>query len=506
MSTTHQSTIRLRPDDPIAVATDKLAAGTDIDGVTLNKAIPRGHKFALEAIASGEPVRKYGQIIGFAKEDIAPGDHVHTHNLAFGSADRLPPLPQVAKGSAHPEDHEKRWLGYHRADGRVGTRNFIGVLTSVNCSATVAHLIASEAEKRGIFADLPNVDGVIGLSHGTGCGMADRGEPFQRLERTLWGTATNPNFGGVLMVGLGCEVFQLPRLRKTYGIPENAPFKSMTIQESGGTTATVEAGLRAVRELALRANTVARSEAPISALSLALQCGGSDGFSGITANPALGVASDRIVAAGGTTVLAETPEIYGAEHMLMARAVNDATREKLSGQIDWWEKYTAMHGVTLDANPSPGNIAGGITTILEKSLGAVAKGGSASLAGVLNYSEPIDRAGFLFMDSPGYDPCSVTGQIASGCNIVAFTTGRGSAFGSRPSPSIKLSTTSDLYSRMSDDVDVDCGTVLDGQTLDQVGGEILDCLLRVASGEKSKSETHDYGRHEFVPWQIGAVL
>jgi altronate hydrolase len=346
----------------------------------------------------------------------------------------------------------------------------------------------------------------VPLVHGTGCGMASKGEGYEVVERTQWGYASHANFGGVLVVGLGCEVFQIPRLKERYGIVEGEHFHSLTIQESGGTRKSIEAGVAAVKDMCAVADRARREPVPASELVVGLQCGGSDGYSGLTANPALGHASDILVGQGGTTILSETPEIYGAEHLLTARAVDPAVADKLNGRIAWWEAYTARNGGDMDNNPSPGNKAGGITTILEKSLGAAAKGGTAPLAAVYEYAEPVDAHGFVYMDSPGYDPVSATGQIASGATLIAFTTGRGSAFGAKPVPSMKLATNNELYARMTDDMDINCGDVVEGVSIEDKGREIFEMMLAVASGRPTKSEELGYGDAEFVPWQIGAVM
>ncbi|HET7717573.1 MAG TPA: UxaA family hydrolase, partial [Bauldia sp.] len=397
--------------------------------------------------------------------------------------------------------------GIVRADGRVGTRNYIGILTSVNCSASVARFIADAFNRSGILDDYPAIDGVVPFVHGTGCGMAGKGsEGFEVMQRTEWGYATHPNIGGALLVGLGCEVMQIPGLMEEYGLRESENFHTMTIQATGGTRKTVERGVEMIREMLPRVANVKRETVPVSEIMLALQCGGSDGYSGITANPALGKAADLLVEQGGTAVLCETPEIYGAEHLLTRRAATREIGEKLVGIIKWWEDYTARNHGEMNNNPSPGNKAGGLTTILEKSLGAAAKGGTTTLRGVYHYAEPIRTRGFVFMDSPGYDPVGVTGQVASGCNVICFTTGRGSAFGFKPAPSIKLATNSDTYFRQEEDMDINCGDILDGVTIEEKGREIFEKVIAVASGEKSKSEELGYGDNEFVPWQIGAVM
>ena len=489
----------------MVVATRRLSAGTPLPGenVTAAEIIPPGHKIATETIASGEPVRKYGQVIGVATKSIAPGAHVHVHNLAM--SDERASAGHAARWSK--VQPAKSFRGYRRADGRVGTRNYVGILTSVNCSATVARHIAEAAERNGVLAGFENVDGVVPITHVSGCGMAGEGEGFDMLRRTLWGTAANANFGAILLVGLGCEVIQIDRLKKDYGLTDSDAFQSFTIQETGGTKRAIEEGLARLAALLPNVNAVSRSEVPASEIVLGLQCGGSDAWSGVTSNPALGNASDRLTALGATVILSETPEIYGAEHLLYARARSPEVSAKLRARLDWWERYTKLHGAEMNNNPSPGNKAGGLTTILEKSLGAVAKGGTSPLNDVIEYAAPLKERGLVFMDSPGFDPCSATGQVASGATLIAFTTGRGSAFGCKPSPSIKLSSNSEIYRRMRDDIDIDCGSIVTGDaSVEEKGAEILDYLLEVASGRQSKSEELGYGGAEFVPWQIGAVM
>jgi altronate hydrolase len=497
--------IRLHANDNVVVASRSIATGVSVAGESVRalESIAVGHKIASAAIAAGSPVIKYGQVIGVATRDIAAGAHVHVHNVTMSdlrrAAERVPP--------ATMRETQRTFEGYRRANGRVGVRNYVCVLTSVNCSATVARMIADRAERSGLLRDYPNVDGIVPITHNSGCGMAGEGEGYDILRRTLWGTAANPNFGAILMVGLGCEVIQVARFAKDFALQSAEQFQSYTIQDAGGTRAAVEQGLERLKDLLTYANRTQRSTVPASELVLGLQCGGSDGWSGVTSNPALGNASDRLVALGGTVMLSETPEIYGAEHLLAARAESPAVADKLRARIDWWKQYTSRHGATMDDNPSPGNIAGGITTILEKSLGAVAKGGTAPLVDVIEYAEPIEKRGFVFMDSPGFDPCSATGQVASGATMIAFTTGRGSAYGCKPSPSIKLSSNSEIYRRMQDDIDIDCGPIAAGDTsVEQKGDEILTYLLEVASGKKSKSEELGYGGAEFVPWLVGATM
>ncbi|MBK5933690.1 altronate hydrolase [Rhodovulum imhoffii] len=496
-----QKTIRLSKADNVVTAITRLAPG-EAGAV---EHIPRGHKLATRPIAKGDKVRKYAQVIGYAVSDIAAGAHVHTHNLEFR------PVEAEYEFSTNvtpiiPAAQADMFMGYRRASGRVGTRNYIAVLTSVNCSATAARMIAAYFSPDRL-AGFPNVDGVVAFVHGTGCGMAGSGDGFEALQRVMWGYARHPNVGGVLMTGLGCEMNQIDWLVEAYGLTPGPLFQTMNIQDAGGLRKTVDLGIRRIEAMLPLVNDVQRQPCPASELMVALQCGGSDAWSGITANPAVGYACDLLVAQGGTGVLAETPEIYGAEHLLTARATTREVGDRLLGLIRWWEDYTARNLGSMDNNPSPGNKTGGLTTILEKSLGAAAKGGTTPLTGVFKYAEPVTARGFAFMDSPGYDPVSVTGQIASGCTLVVFTTGRGSAFGSKPAPTLKVATNTEMFQRLTADMDVNAGRILtDGASVEQIGHEIYQAWLRLASGMPSKSEAQGLGDYEFVPWQIGAVM
>jgi altronate hydrolase len=502
-------TIRLNPADNVIVARVDLLPGSAVTGerVMTRALVPAGHKLATATIAPGEAVRKYGQVIGFATAPIAVGEHVHTHNLAMGDFSRDYAFGIDARPSdVAPEAERAMFQGIVRADGRVATRNYLGVLTTVNCSATAARFIADQFRGTGL-ADFPNVDGVVALGHGTGCGMGSEGEPMDVLRRTIAGYARHPNFAGVLILGLGCESNQIGGLMRAEGLEEGPFLQTMTIQETGGTARTVREGMARLQAMLLQANDVRRQPVPASHLKLALQCGGSDGYSGITANPALGACVDLLVRHGGTAILSETPEIYGAEHLLTRRAVSRAVGEKLVDRIRWWEEYTARTGGEMNNNPSPGNKAGGLTTILEKSLGAVAKGGTTDLVEVYRYAEPVTAQGFVFMDSPGYDPVSATGQVAGGANIICFTTGRGSVFGCKPVPSLKLATNTPLYRRMEDDMDLDCGPIAEGEaSVEAIGRQIFDLVLATAAGRKTKSEELGFGEDEFTPWVLGAVM
>lgn len=499
--------IKLHPADNVAIARTAIAAGSSLGRGSLRAAtnIPAAHKVALEAVSPGEAVYRYGQIIGFATAPIAPGDHVHTHNLAIGSFERDYAFGAGVVPAAAPTE-PRTFMGIRRADGRVATRNYIAVISTVNCSATVAKKVASHFSTTSILSKYSNVDGVVPLTHSFGCCIDHEGEGLQQLRRTISGFITHANFAGAVVIGLGCEANQLRPLLEGQS-RHGQHVVPLVMQELGGTQNTVAAAIAAIEEMLPAANGVEREPLPLSHLRVALQCGGSDGYSGITANPALGVAVDKLVAHGGTAILTETPEIYGAEHLLTRRAVRREVGEQILERIRWWEAYAERERGSIDNNPTPGNKAGGLTTILEKSLGAVAKSGTTPLNGVFRYAEPITAAGLVFMDAPGYDPMGATGQIASGANLIAFTTGRGSCFGAKPAPCIKIATNTDMFNRMHEDMDINCGPIMDGgATIEQKGQEIFEAIINVSSGQRSKSELLGVGDEEFVPWMIGAQM
>jgi altronate hydrolase len=502
--------IRLHADDDVVISLDQLVAGTHIESenVAVAGLIPPGHKMATRAIAPGAAVRRYGQIIGFASRPIRAGQHVHTHNLAMGDFTRDHAHAIDARPTVHATE-PATFEGIVREDGRVATRNYIGILTSVNCSATVARAIADRFRRDihpEMLAPFPNIDGVVALTHGTGCAVDPEGEGLAILQRTLGGYACHPNFASVLVIGLGCETNQVSTLLATQGLADSARLQSITIQDTGGTTRTIARGIELIQQMLPQANAVRRQTVPARHLVVGLQCGGSDGYSGISANPVLGAAVDLLVAHGGTAILSETPEIYGAEHLLTRRAQTPEVGRKLIERIRWWEAYCARNGAAMDNNPSAGNKAGGLTTVLEKSLGGIAKAGSTNLVDVYEYAQPVRARGLVFMDTPGYDPISATGQVAGGANLICFTTGRGSAYGCAPSPSFKLATNTALWERQSDDMDLNCGEVLDGtRSIGELGARLFRMLLDTASGQPSRSELHGYGQQEFVPWQISVV-
>ncbi|MEO8310634.1 MAG: altronate dehydratase family protein [Caldimonas sp.] len=530
--------IRIHPHDDVVIARRQLVGGTRIEseGITVAGLIPPGHKVAARPIAAGAPVRRYDQIIGTARQAIAPGQHVHTHNLEFSSFAR----EYAAASGARPTEYvaaPATFDGIVRADGRIATRNYVGILTSVNCSATVARAIADHFRRDTnprALERFPNVDGVVALTHGAGCATDSAGEPLQVLRRTLGGYARHANFASVVVVGLGCETNQISGLMEqeklgaaarapgrpkpgsapsggrseaTWGPDSGPALHAFNIQETGGTKKTVAHGIELVEWLLEEANRATRTPVPASHILVGLQCGGSDGYSGISANPALGAAVDRLVRHGGTAILSETPEIYGGEHLLTRRAVSTEVADKLVARIRWWERYCERNDAAMDNNPSAGNKAGGLTTILEKSLGAIAKSGTTNLVDVVEYAQPVTAKGLVFMDTPGYDPVSATGQVAGGANLICFTTGRGSAYGCAPSPSLKLSTNTALWTSQEDDIDINCGDVIDGTVgIDEMGERIFRLMLATASGQKTKSEVHGYGQNEFVPWSLGAVM
>jgi altronate hydrolase len=508
--------ILLRDNDNVAVLKRPLKSGDHLvnGSIELRAAenIGAGHKIAVVEIADGTPVRRYGQIIGFAQGRIAPGAHVHTHNVAmkeFGRDYQF--CADVKPVNFHAPENMRYFQGFARPDGRVGTRNYVAVISSVNCSASVSHYVRDRFRTEQFKRDFPNVDGVVAFTHKSGCAI-DPGEPQAVLQRVLAGIAAHPNISGYVMIGLGCEVNQIDAIRSAHKLdsPSSSAVAApvfMNIQSVGGVRKTVEAGVAGVTKLLRAANEFTRTKQPISKLILAENCGGSDGNSGITANPALGVASDELVRHGGTSVLAETPEIYGAEHLLTRRAVSREVGEKLIELVHWWEAHARIHNCSINNNPSHGNKEGGLTNIYEKSLGAIAKGGQSPLAAVYKYAEKITTPGFCFMDTPGYDPVSMTGLVAGGCNVAVFTTGRGSVYGCKPTPCIKVATNTPLYNWMQEDMDINAGTILDGaETVEQVGLRIFEKIIAVAGGEKTKSELAGIGDEEFAPWMLGPVF
>ncbi|MCB4820566.1 UxaA family hydrolase [Roseicella aerolata] len=499
--------IRLHPADNLVVARLDMAPGTPIPGenIIARDQVPAGYKIATAPLRRGDPILKYQVVIGFAADDIPAGTMLHNHNIAFREFDRDYAIGQDYRPvEPVPEAARKTFQGILRADGRVGTRNFIAVVSTVNCSATVAHAVADWFTQERLAA-FPHVDGIAAFTHSTGCGMELSGEPMQLLRRTLGGYMRHANVAGVLVIGLGCERNQIAGLLAEQGLSPGPLLRSMVMQEVGGTRKSIEAGIAAVQEMLPEANRATRSTVPASHLMVGLQCGGSDGFSSITANPALGAAVDLLARHGGTAILSETPEIYGVEHTLTRRAASREVGEKLIERIRWWkDEYAAGRDTQINGTVSPGNQNGGLANIFEKSLGSSMKGGTGPLMAVYRYAEPVTERGLVFMDTPGFDPVAATGQVAGGANLIAFTTGRGSMYGAKPVPSVKLATNTPMYRRLEEDMDINCGEILDGTaTMQEMGERILDHMLRIASGEPTKSEALGLGKHEFAPWQIG---
>ena len=497
--------IVLNKNDNVAVTPFIIPAKTKIEGQNISSIddIPFGHKICLKPVKTGDPVIKYDQIIGFASKNIFPGEHVHSHNLEFKEFDRA--FKVIEKKSIINEKSELFFNGIMRDNGQVATRNYIGIISTVNCSATVTKMISEKIKQSNILKDFLNIDGIVPITHSTGCGMNTESEGMQIFQRTIDGFKNHPNFSHVFVLGLGCECAQVNIFKDN--VKQHDRIHFLTIQDEGGTKKIVDKVLSEIKNLLKVSNNVKREPLSVNNITLALQCGGSDGYSGISANPALGVAADMLVKQGGSSILSETPEIYGAEHLLINRANKQETADKLIAKIKWWQHYTAINNSSMDNNPAPGNKKGGLTTILEKSLGAVAKGGNSILEDVLSYAEPLKNKGFNFMDSPGYDPVSVTGQVASGANVICFTTGRGSCFGCKPVPSLKLSTNTSMYEKMSEDMDINCGTIIEGkEKIEDVGKKIFELVVNTASGNPSKSELNGYGDEEFNPWQVGVVM
>jgi altronate hydrolase len=500
--------IRLDDRDNVVVARLDIAKGTTIseEQIIALHDVPLGHKLASRHIKKGEPILKYNTTIGFAAEDIEPGTYLHSHNISFNKITKDYRLAEdYVPTEVLPSEQRATFMGYDRGDGRVGTRNMVGIFITVNCSATVARKISAYFDQERL-ASYANVDGVVAFVHEQGCGMEMTGEPMDLLRRTLAGYIRHPNIGGALVLSLGCERNNLVQFFEEQGLEAGTKLKTITMQEVGGTHNAIKAGIEAVKQLLDVANQTCRTKCSVEHIMIGLQCGGSDGLSGLSANPALGKAVDILVRNGGTAILSETPEIYGVEQTLTARARSPEVGQKLIDRMNWWLKYSEGRDTQINGRVSPGNNSGGLANILEKSLGGAKKAGSTGLMEVYKYGESVKERGFVYMDTPGYDPVSATGQIAGGANLICFTTGRGSCFGSYPSPTIKLASNTPMYERMVGDMDINCGSVIDGtKTLDEMGQEIFDFVLRIASGEQTKSEAMEVGEEEFCPWPIGVT-
>jgi altronate hydrolase len=498
----------LEAGDNIIVATGDIEEGTQLleHEITVNHQTPQGHTIAIRNIQSGAPILKFGTVIGYAAQNIAPGDWLHSHNIRFDAVDKDYAFARDYKPTAIlPKAERARFMGIRRANGQVGTRNYIGLFVTVNCSATVARKIGNYFDEERMEA-WENVDGVIPFIHDSGCGMELTGEPMDLLRRTLAGYIRHPNMAGAVVLSLGCERNNLAQFFEEQGLAEGKMLKTITMQHVGGTARAIADGKDAVKEMLAQANEVRREPCSAEHITLGMQCGGSDGLSGLSANPGLGAAADILVRNGGTAILSETPEIFGVEHLLTRRARTADVGAKLVERMDWWLEYTKGRDTQINGVVSPGNQAGGLANVLEKSLGGAKKSGSTGLMEVYRYAEPVTQRGLVFMDTPGFDPVSATGQIAGGANLICFTTGRGSCFGSYPSPTIKLASNTPMYTQMSDDMDINCGTVIDGeQSIEELGQTIFEHILAVASGSYSKSEAMGVGEEEFAPWPIGVT-
>jgi altronate hydrolase len=507
-----ETCVVLDPRDNVAVVVSPLEAGRVVQtargSVVAGEPIAPGHKIALRGIAKGEQVVKYGEVIGRATQEIAQGSWVHVHNFvsefdgtAYEYATRTPSTAYF------PTQDAGTFLGYKRENGDVGTRNYVAVIATSNCSSHVATEIAERL--KDVTYDTHGVDGVVAFPHQEGCGHS-QGEDTWQLERTIAGMIYHPNVGAVLMVSLGCEVNQLSTYVGTTQLGQQAFRKGklligLEMQSSGGTRQTIGRGVEQVRDLISHCQTMTRTPEPLSRVFMGTNCGGSDAFSGISANPALGYASDLLIRSRGTSILAEIPECMGAEHLLTRRALDEATGRRVIDVIRWYQEYLGRFGGKWDDNPSPGNKAGGISNIVEKSLGAVAKGGTTALTGVYRYAERVDKPGLVLMNTPGYDPVSLTGIAAGGANVIVFTTGRGSGIGFPIVPVIKVSSNSRIAESMRDNIDINAGKIVEGkETVQEVGQRIFEMVKRVCSGERTKSEL--LGHREFVPWRVGPVL
>ncbi|MGJ8546194.1 MAG: UxaA family hydrolase [Sulfitobacter sp.] len=500
--------IRLAQGDNVVVAAHDIMAGSELaeHGLTTRQDVTQGHKIAARPIQAGAPILKYETVIGYASGDIAQGDWLHSHNITFDAVEKdyafardYAPTPLI------PEAERASFMGIRRPNGQVGTRNYIGLFVTVNCSATVARKIANYFDEERL-ADWPNVDGVIPFIHDSGCGMELTGEPMDLLRRTLAGYIRHANMAGAVVLSLGCERNNLAQFFAEQSLAEGKMLRTITMQHVGGTARAIAEGKQAVRDMLDEADKITRTRCSAQHITVGMQCGGSDGLSGLSANPGLGVAADLLIRNGGTAILSETPEIYGVEHLLTRRAQTEAVGRKLVDRMTWWLDHTKGRDTQINGVVSPGNQAGGLANVLEKSLGGYKKSGSTGLMEVYRYAEPVTQKGLVFMDTPGFDPVSATGQIAGGANMICFTTGRGSCFGSYPAPTLKLASNSPMYHRMQDDMDVNCGTVIDGsQSLDELGQTIFETILAAASGRPSKSEALGVGEEEFAPWPIGVT-
>jgi altronate hydrolase len=477
--------------------------------VTLKSEVPLGHRFATREIPEGDFVLQYGQPIGTSL-GIEKGEWISPENMS----NSVPIVRDLPKDLSTPEpdyievSERATFQGFKRPDGRIGTRNFVLIVPTSMCASHEATNISMMAEflhyKREKF---PNVDGVVAIPHNKGCGCQDA-ENIEIMLRTLANYADHPNVGGVILIDLGCEKTNLSKVEKfllnrDYRI--NKPFAKIGIQEVGGTQKAIETGLEEVQKMLPIVNQAKREEFSASELVLGVKCGGSDGFSGISANPSLGFASDLLVRNGGTVLITEVPEFCGAEHILANRSKDVETGRKVYEMVDWYKDYAGKFGAVLNENPSPGNVKGGLLNITIKSLGAIAKAGTTRVEGVLGYAETVKNKGLNLMQGPGYDQESTPGLVAAGATVVVFTTGRGTTIGNAIAPVIKLSSNNEIFERMNNDIDISAGNVIEGtESIEQVGERLFEHICKVASGEiPAKAEILKH--REFQFWGEKAV-
>ena len=492
--------VRVHPTDDVAVAVDALEPGDVIgagdEPVTVREAVPAGHKVALRALRAGDVVHKYGWAIGKTTADVEAGAWIHSHNLKTLLEGTLEYAYEPIARPAEPASPERTWEGYRRADGRVGTRNEIWVINTVGCVNWAAEKIAKNANEK--YAGV--IDGVYAFAHPYGCSQL--GDDLGHTRQVLAGLMRHPNAGGVLVLGLGCENNQLDALLSEAGDVDRSRIRFFNTQDVFD---EVQSGVTAIDELVERMKGDRRETVPVSALVIGNKCGGSDGFSGITANPLLGRVADKLTAAGGTVLLTEVPEMFGAERVLMNRAVNEQVYGEVVGMVNSFKDYFLSHGQPVYENPSPGNKAGGLTTLEEKSLGAVQKGGSSTVTSVLRYGQPVRTPGLALLEAPGNDGVSSTAMTASGATVLLFTTGRGTPLGF-PVPTVKVSSNSVIAQKKPHWIDFDAGRLLDEPALmDQTADELLSAVLDIASGKRITNNERN-GVREIAIWKEGVTL
>src|SRR5215218_10732385 len=496
------------PTDNVAVVKKPTSPGLELvlpdqSVIEIRAAVPPGHRFATQDIPAGQFVLQFGQPIGTSL-GIKQGEQI-THDNMSDDVPIIRELPEdlhTPPPDYIPVSERATFMGFRRPDGRVGTRNFVLVVPTSMCASHEAQQIALMAEflhyKRERF---PNVDGDVAIPHNKGCGCQE-GSTIEVMLRTLSNYADHPNVGGVVLLDLGCEKTNLARVEQYLLKREKAfdkPVAKIGIQEVGGTQAAIEQGLREVERMLPEVNRIEREECSVSELVLGVKCGGSDGFSGISANPSLGRAADALVRSGGTVLITEVPEFCGAEHIIARRAKDAGTGRAVYRMIDWYKEYASKFGAVLNQNPSPGNVAGGLLNITIKSLGAMSKAGTTRVEGVIEYAETPRGRGLHLMQGPGYDQESTPGLVAAGATVVVFTTGRGTTIGNAIAPVIKLASNDAVFERMSRDLDLSAGGVLDGtETIEEIGARVFEHVCRVAGGEVlALAEEHKHREFQF---------